>query len=42
MAHECPLCGELCYCDDEDCGIKFEYFDCFHLCVEDDCEEEED
>lgn len=23
MAHECPDCGELCYCDMEDCLNNF-------------------
>jgi len=34
MAHECPDCGQACYCDMEDVWLD-DYDDCEH-----DCEEE--
>lgn len=36
MAHECPNCGQLCYCDLEDHESEAPD-DCVH-----DCEEDED
>jgi hypothetical protein len=31
MAHDCPDCGELCYCDGEDHGQEAPD-DCEHAC----------
>jgi hypothetical protein len=30
MAHECPECLSLCYCDCEDHFNDFASFECFH------------
>jgi len=35
MAHECPECGQACYCDMEDVWWD-DYEDCEHECDEDD------
>ena len=40
MAHPCPDCGALCYCDGEDVEWDEPPADCDHQC--DPCPEEED
>ncbi len=37
MAHECPTCGQACYCDMEDTWFDEAPEDCMH-----DCELEQD
>jgi len=32
MSHDCPECGELCYCDDEDTFLEEAPEDCYHDC----------
>jgi len=39
MAHECPDCGQECYCDMEDHGQEAPG-DCSHVCEESDFDEE--
>jgi len=41
MAHECPLCGEECYCDGED-HHQDAPADCSHECDEDETDDYED
>lgn len=45
MAHECPECGQMCYCDGEDTFVKTADKYCIHcpeLCGPDcDCKEKE-
>ena len=43
MAHNCPKCGRLCYCDMEDIdwGDNFDE-ECFHECDPADLENEEE
>lgn len=31
MAHECPDCGETCYCDGEDTFFDFAPSNCRHI-----------
>lgn len=42
MAHECPACGQMCYCDGEDTYLGEGDEDCVHECQEDGEEEDED
>jgi hypothetical protein len=35
MCHECPECGELCYCDLEDHESEAPD-DCLHVCADED------
>lgn len=32
MAHECPDCGQQCYCDGEDTYIPTSADQCDHMC----------
>jgi hypothetical protein len=34
MAHECPECGMMCYCDMEDTMLPLTPADCGHECDE--------
>ena len=36
MAHDCPVCGRLCYCDLEDAWSLYNNDDCIH-CASDEC-----
>ena len=43
MSHECPVCGQTCYCngDIDDCefsGTEYEEYNCTH-CAEEEWEE---
>lgn len=39
MAHECPDCGALCYCDIEDAEMEAPE-DCGHVCQDNDDNDE--
>lgn len=42
MAHSCPECGRLCYCDGEDIDYGDNCNeDCIHQCEEDDLGEDD-
>lgn len=32
MAHDCPECGELCYCDLDDVFFEDSLEECIHQC----------
>jgi hypothetical protein len=36
MCHTCPECGEVCYCDMDDCDFDNIPDDCPHVCQDDD------
>lgn len=40
--HECPECGQLCDCDQEDLEHEHAPDDCFHVCDDSDDLDEED
>ena len=39
MAHHCPDCGEICYCDMEDClnDLDYDILNCTH-CLTPECD----
>jgi hypothetical protein len=42
MAHECPTCGQACYCDGEDTWLESSEDDCVHDCDPEDLRDDDE